>query len=73
MGQATAKNGLGLGMKVIAADSFYSKVDVKSRIFLTDVNHYYYLLTITRVIVLEADFITLHVPAPRWIYHWREL
>ena len=63
IGQATAKMALGLGMKVIAADSFIEKVDV-SVVF-------YDGQSITTTIVSqslesvfqEADFITLHVPA----------
>ena len=63
IGQATAKMALGLGMKVIAADSFIEKVDV------TVV--FYDGQSITNTIVSqslesvfkEADFITLHVPA----------
>ena len=63
IGQATAKMALGLGMKVIAADSFIPQVDVTVSFFDGQ--------SITTTIVLqslesvfkEADFITLHVPA----------
>jgi D-3-phosphoglycerate dehydrogenase len=63
IGQATAKMALGLGMKVIAADSFIPQVDVKVVFFDGQ--------SITTTIVSqsleslfkEADFITLHVPA----------
>ena len=63
IGQATAKMALGLGMKVIAADSFIEKVDVSVVFFDGQ--------SITTTIVSqsleslfqEADFITLHVPA----------
>lgn len=63
IGQATAKMALGLGMKVIAADSFIDKVDVKVEFFDGQ--------SITTTIVSqpleslfkEADFISLHVPA----------
>lgn len=63
IGQATAKMALGLGMKVIAADMFIPKVDVKVEFFDGQ--------SITTTIVSqsleslfqEADFITLHVPA----------
>ncbi|WP_366182482.1 D-2-hydroxyacid dehydrogenase [Flavobacterium ovatum] len=63
IGQATAKMALGLGMKVIAADSFIPQVDVKVEFFDGQ--------SITTTIVSqsleslfqEADFITLHVPA----------
>lgn len=63
IGQATAKMALGLGMKVIAADSFIPKVDIKVEFFDGQ--------SITTTVVSqsleslfqEADFITLHVPA----------
>lgn len=63
IGQATAKMALGLGMKVIAADSFIPEVNVKVEFFDGQ--------SITTTIVSqsleslfkEADFITLHVPA----------
>ncbi|MCG9792386.1 D-2-hydroxyacid dehydrogenase [Flavobacterium algicola] len=63
IGQATAKMALGLGMKVIAADSFIPQVDVKVEFFDGQ--------SITTTIVSqslesvfqEADFLTLHVPA----------
>ena len=63
IGQATAKMALGLGMKVIAADSFIPKVDVTVAFFDGQ--------SITTTIVSqsleslfkESDFITLHVPA----------
>jgi len=63
IGQATAKMALGLGMKVIAADSFIEKVDV-SVVFFDGQS-----ITTTIVsqslesVFKEADFITLHVPA----------
>lgn len=63
IGQATAKMALGLGMRVIAADSYIDKVDVTVAFFDGQ--------TVTTTIVSqsleslfkEADFITLHVPA----------
>ena len=63
IGQATAKMALGLGMKVIAADSYIEKVDV-SVVFFDGQS-----ITTTIVsqslesVIKEADFITLHVPA----------
>jgi D-3-phosphoglycerate dehydrogenase len=63
IGQATAKMALGLGMKVIASDSFIEKVDVKVEFFDGQ------SITITiktqslESLIKEADFITLHVPA----------
>ena len=63
IGQAVAKMALGLGMKVIAADSFIPQVDMKVAFFDGQ--------SITTTIVSqsleslfkESDFITLHVPA----------
>lgn len=63
IGQATAKMALGLGMRVIAADSYIDKVDVTVAFFDGQ--------SVTTTIVSqsleslfkEADFITLHVPA----------
>jgi D-3-phosphoglycerate dehydrogenase len=63
IGQATAKMALGLGMKVIAADSYIEKVDV-SVVFFDGQS-----ITTTIVsqslesVFKESDFITLHVPA----------
>ncbi len=63
IGQATTKMALGLGMKVIAADSYIEKVDV-SVVFFDGQS-----ITTTIVsqslesVFKEADFITLHVPA----------
>jgi len=63
IGQATAKMALGLGMKVIAADSFIPQVDVKVEFFdgqsITTTIKSQSLESLFK----EADFITLHVPA----------
>ena len=63
IGQATAKMALGLGMKVIASDSFIEKVDVKVEFFdgqsITTTIKTQSLESLFK----EADFITLHVPA----------
>ena len=63
IGQATAKMALGLGMKVIASDSFIEKVDVKVAFFdgqsITTTIKTQSLESVFK----EADFITLHVPA----------
>ncbi len=63
IGQATAKIALGLGMKVIASDSFIEKVDVKVEFFdgqsITTTIKTQSLDSLFK----EADFITLHVPA----------
>jgi D-3-phosphoglycerate dehydrogenase / 2-oxoglutarate reductase len=63
IGQATAKMALGLGMKVIAADSFIPKVDVTVTFFdgqsVTTTIETQSLDSVLR----ESDFISLHVPA----------
>jgi D-3-phosphoglycerate dehydrogenase len=63
IGQATAKMALGLGMKVIASDSFIEKVDVKVEFFdgqsITTTIKTQSLESLFK----ESDFITLHVPA----------
>ena len=63
IGQATAKMALGLGMKVIASDSFIEKADVKVEFFdgqsITTTIKTQSLESLFK----EADFITLHVPA----------
>lgn len=65
IGQATAKMALGLGMKVIAADSFIPTVDIKVSFF----DGQSITTTITsqslESVFKEADFITLHVPAQK--------
>ncbi|ANW95761.1 3-phosphoglycerate dehydrogenase [Wenyingzhuangia fucanilytica] len=65
IGQATAKIALGLGMKVIAFDPFFDKVDLDLEFFdgqkLT-----FTVNTVSKEEVLKnADFITLHVPAQK--------
>jgi D-3-phosphoglycerate dehydrogenase len=63
IGQATAKMALGLGMNVIASDSFIEKVDVKVEFFdgqsITTTIKTQSLESLFK----ESDFITLHVPA----------
>lgn len=65
IGQATARIALGLGMKVIAADIFIEKTDIKIDFFDGQ--------SITTTIVTqsleslfdESDFITFHIPAQK--------
>ena len=65
IGQATARIALGLGMKVIAADIFIEKTDIKVEFFDGQ--------SITTTIVTqsleslfdESDFITFHIPAQK--------
>lgn len=62
IGQAVAKNAIGLGMKVLAFDSYLEKATVTLDFFdgqTTD----FEITTVTKDEVLKnADFITLHVP-----------
>ena len=65
IGQATAKIGLGLGMKVIAHDPFMQKAavtlpffDGKSVTFDIDIQS-------KETVLKDSDFITLHVPAQK--------
>jgi D-3-phosphoglycerate dehydrogenase len=63
IGQATAKIGLGIGMKVVAYDPFIKTANVELNFFDGQkVN--FTIETISKKAVLEqADFISLHVPA----------
>lgn len=63
IGQATAKMALGLGMKVIAADSFIPQVDVKVEFFDGQSITTTIVSQSLESLLKEADFITLHVPA----------
>ncbi|GGF71670.1 D-2-hydroxyacid dehydrogenase [Wenyingzhuangia marina] len=63
IGQATAKIALGLGMKVIAFDPFFDKVDLDLE-FFDGQKVSFTVNTVSKEEVLKnADFITLHVPA----------
>ncbi|MDP6922323.1 MAG: D-2-hydroxyacid dehydrogenase [Lutibacter sp.] len=63
IGQATAKIGLGLGMKVIAFDPFIDEAHLELEFF----DHQSLIFTIQTLskeaVLQEADFISLHVPA----------
>ena len=65
IGQATAKIGLGVGMKVVAYDPFIDAANIQLDFFDgQQVN--FTLDTISKEAVLEqADFISLHVPAQK--------
>lgn len=63
IGQATAKIALGLGMKVIAFDPFFEKVDLDLE-FFDGQKVSFTINTVSKEEVLKnADFVTLHVPA----------
>jgi D-3-phosphoglycerate dehydrogenase len=63
IGQAVAKMALGLGMKVIAADKFLGKAEIKVDFY----NGQFIIVEIETEpmedLLKHADFITLHVPA----------
>ncbi|MBC7439554.1 MAG: D-2-hydroxyacid dehydrogenase [Flavobacterium sp.] len=63
IGQAVAKMALGLGMKVIAADKFLGKAEIKVDFY----NGQFIIVEIETEpmedLLQHADFITLHVPA----------
>ena len=65
IGQATAKIGIGAGMKVIAYDPFIDSADLALDFFDgQQVN--FTINTVSKETVLEqADFLTLHVPAQK--------
>ncbi|CAM4033468.1 D-2-hydroxyacid dehydrogenase [Flavobacterium branchiophilum] len=63
IGQATAKMALGLGMKVIAADSYIDKVDVTVSFFDGQSITTTIVSQSLESLLAESDFITLHVPA----------
>ena len=63
IGQATAKMALGLGMKVIAADSFIAQVDLKVEFFDGQSITTTIVSQSLESLLKEADFISLHVPA----------
>lgn len=63
IGQATAKVGLGVGMKVVAFDPFIDKANLTLDFFDGQSVHFE-IKTISKEDVLkQADFISLHVPA----------
>jgi len=63
IGQAVAKMALGLGMKVIAADKFVDKADVKVDFYNGQFIHVEFETEPLEDIFKHSDFITLHVPA----------
>ena len=65
IGQATAKVGLGLGMKVIAFDPYIEKVNLELD-FYDGQKLNFEINTISKLDVLkQADFLSLHVPAQK--------
>ena len=65
IGQAVAKMALGLGMKVLASDKFIKEATIQVD-FFDGQNLSFNMPTIDIALLLkEADFITLHVPAQK--------
>ncbi|WP_111707800.1 D-2-hydroxyacid dehydrogenase [Lutibacter citreus] len=63
IGQATAKIGLGLGMKIIAFDPYIDNVNLELE-FFDGQSVFFDINTLSKEEVLkESDFISLHVPA----------
>lgn len=65
IGQATAKIGLGLGMKVIAHDPFMEKAAVTLPFFDGQSVTFDIDIQSKEAVLKEADFMTLHVPAQK--------
>lgn len=65
IGQEVAKIALGLGMKVLAADSFVGEVAVKLDFFDAQSIDFKIKTQSKEEVLKQADFITLHVPAQK--------
>lgn len=63
IGQAVAKIALGLGMKVIAADKFLGKAEIKVDFYNGQFINVEIETEPQEALLQHADFITLHVPA----------
>jgi D-3-phosphoglycerate dehydrogenase len=63
IGQAVAKMALGLGMKVIAADKFVDKAEVKVDFYNGQFINVEFETEPMEDVLKHSDFITLHVPA----------
>ena len=65
IGQATAKIGLGLGMKVVAFDPFMEKATVTIPFFDGQSVTFNITIDSKEDVLKQADFLTLHVPAQK--------
>lgn len=65
IGQAVAKMALGLGMKVIAADTFLEKATIKVDFFTGDSVSIDIATQPLEDVISQSDFISLHVPAQK--------
>ncbi|WGD34611.1 D-2-hydroxyacid dehydrogenase [Olleya sp. YS] len=65
IGQEVAKIGLGVGMKVIAADKFIEKADISVDFFDGQSVKFNIATQPMEDILKQSDFVTLHVPAQK--------
>jgi D-3-phosphoglycerate dehydrogenase len=65
IGQEVAKIGLGVGMKVIAADKFIENADVKVDFFDGQSVNFSIKTESMEDVLKQSDFVTLHVPAQK--------
>lgn len=65
IGQEVAKIALGLGMNVVAADSFFEKVNIKVDFFNGQSVDFEIKTQSKEEVLKQADFVTLHVPAQK--------
>jgi len=65
IGQEVAKIGLGVGMKVIAADKFIENADVKVDFFDGQSVTFNIKTETMEDVLKQSDFVTLHVPAQK--------
>ena len=72
IGQAVAKMALGLGMKVIAADSFVSEAVIRVDFYNGQFINVDIVTEPMEDVLKHADFITLHVPAQKGYIIGRE-
>ena len=65
IGQEVAKIALGLGMNVVAVDSFFEKVNIKVDFFNGQSVDFEIKTQSKEEVLKQADFVTLHVPAQK--------
>lgn len=63
IGQEVAKIAIGLGMRVLATDSFVNEADITLEFFNGQKSTFTILTTEKEELLKESDFISLHVPA----------
>ena len=65
IGQSVAKMALGLGMKVITADNFVGKADIRVQFYNGQFINVEIITEPVEELLKHADFISLHVPAQK--------